>query len=77
MRILKAKLISSENLMINFLLLMMKAWFSLQTVQVIIRYGENTKYFKRLVCHKNPLKWENGTRVKENEEKVELFAKKR
>jgi hypothetical protein len=33
-----------------------------------------TKYLKRPVCHKPPLKRENGTWDRENNEKAELFA---
>jgi hypothetical protein len=33
-----------------------------------------TKYLKRPVCHKPPLRRENGTWAKENKEKAELFT---
>jgi hypothetical protein len=33
-----------------------------------------TKYLKRPVCHKPPLKREDGTWAKENKEKTELFT---
>lgn len=34
-----------------------------------------TKFLKKPVCHKPPLKRENDTWVKENKEKAELFRK--